>query len=95
MEGPWTRYVHHVLYLNLLDPSLHSKDPDNFWQDLTDIAKTTLSFKVLTQDKEHSAKLAVNAVLRLMSHWDMTNTLACRSGDRCSQNCSHMQRSLL
>jgi T-complex protein 1 subunit beta len=29
------------------------------------IARTTLSSKLLTQDKEHFAKLAVDAVLRL------------------------------
>ncbi|KAI9346779.1 chaperonin Cpn60/TCP-1 family [Zopfochytrium polystomum] len=43
----------------------HSSDADLFRKDLINIAKTTLSSKVLSQDKEHFAKLAVDAVLRL------------------------------
>lgn len=43
----------------------NSKNPDLFRQDLINIAKTTLSSKVLSQDKEYFAKLAVDAVLRL------------------------------
>ncbi|KAJ1544590.1 T-complex protein 1 subunit beta, partial [Cladochytrium tenue] len=43
----------------------HSADPELFRRDLINIAKTTLSSKVLSQDKEHFAKLAVDAVLRL------------------------------
>ena len=34
-------------------------------QDLMNIARTTLSSKLLTQYKDHFAELAVNAVLRL------------------------------
>ena len=34
-------------------------------QDLMNIARTTLSSKLLTQFKDHFAELAVNAVLRL------------------------------
>ncbi|PSC74428.1 T-complex 1 subunit beta [Micractinium conductrix] len=36
-----------------------------FRQDLVNIAKTTLSSKILTQEKDHFAELAVDAVLRL------------------------------
>lgn len=38
---------------------------EKFKQDLMKIAMTTLSSKILSQDKEHFAKLAVDAVLRL------------------------------
>lgn len=43
----------------------NSSDPVKFKEDLLDIARTTLSSKLLTQEKEHFAKLAVDAVLRL------------------------------
>lgn len=43
----------------------HSADQVKFKEDLTNIAKTTLSSKLLTQDKQHFAELAVEAVLRL------------------------------
>jgi T-complex protein 1 subunit beta len=43
----------------------NSKNADLFRLDLINIAKTTLSSKVLSQDKEYFAKLAVDAVLRL------------------------------
>jgi T-complex protein 1 subunit beta len=43
----------------------NSGNPDLFRQDLINIAKTTLSSKVLSQDKEYFANLAVDAVLRL------------------------------
>ncbi|KIK70955.1 hypothetical protein GYMLUDRAFT_33045 [Collybiopsis luxurians FD-317 M1] len=43
----------------------HSSDPAKFRQDLVNIAKTTLSSKVLNQDKAYFADLAVEAVLRL------------------------------
>merc|ERR1719353_917636 len=43
----------------------NSKDPAKFRQDLINIAKTTLSSKVLSQDKEHFSEIAVNAVLKL------------------------------
>ena len=38
---------------------------------MTNIAKTTLSSKILTHDKEHFAKLAVEAVLRLKGSGDL------------------------
>ena len=37
----------------------------NHMQDLLGIARTTLSSKILTHDKDHFAELAVDAVLRL------------------------------
>ncbi|KAM3374173.1 hypothetical protein P3S68_012887 [Capsicum galapagoense] len=37
----------------------------NLGQDLMNIAMTTLSSKILSQDKEHFAKLSVDAVMRL------------------------------
>jgi len=43
----------------------HSNDPEAFRADLIQIAQTTLSSKLLTHEKEHFAKLAVDAVLRL------------------------------
>ncbi|KAK9830216.1 hypothetical protein WJX72_010394 [[Myrmecia] bisecta] len=43
----------------------NSSDPVRFREDLMNIAKTTLSSKILTQDKEHFANLAVDAVMRL------------------------------
>jgi T-complex protein 1 subunit beta len=46
-------------------------DEARFRQDLTNIAKTTLSSKILTNDKEHFAKLAVDAVLRLKGSGDL------------------------
>lgn len=43
----------------------NQSDPEAFRQDLMNIAKTTLSSKILTGDKEKFAKIAVDAVLRL------------------------------
>lgn len=43
----------------------NSTDQEKFKNDLLNIAKTTLSSKLLTQDKQHFAELAVEAVLRL------------------------------
>lgn len=44
---------------------LHSNDSARFQEDLLNIARTTLSSKLLTHHKDHFAKLAVNAVMRL------------------------------
>ena len=44
---------------------------EKFKEDLTNFAKTTLSSKILTHDKEHFAKLAVEAVLRLKGSGDL------------------------
>ncbi|KAM4677200.1 T-complex protein 1 subunit beta [Discoglossus pictus] len=43
----------------------HGKDEEKFSADLLNIARTTLSSKLLTHHKDHFAKLAVEAVLRL------------------------------
>jgi len=43
----------------------HSADQEKFRADLINIAKTTLSSKVLSQDKELFSEIAVNAVLKL------------------------------
>lgn len=43
----------------------HGSDEARFWQDLMNIAGTTLSSKLLTHHKDHFTKLAVEAVLRL------------------------------
>lgn len=43
----------------------HSSDPEQFRNDLLQIAQTTLSSKLLTHEKEYFANLAVDAVLRL------------------------------
>lgn len=43
----------------------NSEDDDKFREDLMNIARTTLSSKILPDDREHFASLAVDAVLRL------------------------------
>eukprot|EP01102_Stenamoeba_stenopodia_P019483 TRINITY_DN7372_c0_g1_i3.p1 TRINITY_DN7372_c0_g1~~TRINITY_DN7372_c0_g1_i3.p1 ORF type:complete len:516 (+),score=147.70 TRINITY_DN7372_c0_g1_i3:99-1646(+) len=43
----------------------NSSDPEKFRKNLYDIACTTLSSKILGQEKDHFANLAVNAILRL------------------------------
>merc|ERR1711959_7373 len=43
----------------------HSEDPVAFRQDLVNIAKTTLSSKVVSHDKEYFANVCVDAILRL------------------------------
>ncbi|KAJ3017405.1 hypothetical protein NUW54_g589 [Trametes sanguinea] len=49
----------------------NSTDPARFRQDLVNIARTTLSSKVLNQDKDYFANLAVDAVLRLKGSTDL------------------------
>jgi T-complex protein 1 subunit beta len=41
------------------------KNAERFKQDLMNIARTTLSSKILAQEKDYFAKLCVDAVLRL------------------------------
>jgi T-complex protein 1 subunit beta len=43
----------------------YATNEEQFHKDLMNIARTTLSSKILTHDKDHFAKLAVDAVLRL------------------------------
>lgn len=47
------------------------EDPKQFKTDLFNIARTTLSSKVLSQDKNYFANLAVDAVLRLKGSTDL------------------------
>ncbi|KAE9393965.1 hypothetical protein BT96DRAFT_863124 [Gymnopus androsaceus JB14] len=49
----------------------HAGDKEKFRQDLWNIARTTLSSKVLAQDKGYFADLAVDAVLRLKGSTDL------------------------
>ncbi|KAL3276539.1 hypothetical protein HHI36_011914 [Cryptolaemus montrouzieri] len=56
----------------LLDASAdNSTNMEQFKEDLMNIARTTLSSKILSQHKEHFANLAVNAVLRLKGSGDL------------------------
>ena len=43
----------------------NGRNPNQFREDLLSIARTTLSSKLLNQEKEHFAQLAVDAILRL------------------------------
>ncbi|KAH8915935.1 hypothetical protein BT69DRAFT_1288200 [Atractiella rhizophila] len=49
----------------------NANDPEKFRQDLMNIARTTLSSKVLNADKDYFAQLAVDAVLRLQGSTDL------------------------
>ncbi|RYP57361.1 hypothetical protein DL770_010684 [Monosporascus sp. CRB-9-2] len=51
----------------------HSKNPEAFEKDLIAIARTTLSSKVLAQDRDLFARLAVDAVLRLKGSSDLSH----------------------
>lgn len=51
----------------------HSADKNAFRNDLLNIARTTLSSKVLSQDKDYFANLAVDAVLRLNGSTNLEN----------------------
>ncbi|EEB05975.1 chaperonin-containing T-complex beta subunit Cct2 [Schizosaccharomyces japonicus yFS275] len=51
----------------------NSADAELFRQDLMNIARTTLSSKILSQSKDHFAKLAVDAVLRLKGNTNLDN----------------------
>lgn len=63
--GGW-RKATNVAYEALLNAATdNSADDERFREDLMNIARTTLSSKILSQHKEHFAKLAVDAVLRL------------------------------
>lgn len=50
----------------------HSADNEVFKEDLMNIARTTLSSKILSQHKEYFSKLAVDAVLRLKGSGELT-----------------------
>lgn len=49
-----------------------SGNNEKFEEDLLNIARTTLSSKILSQHKEQFAKLAVRAVLRLKGSGDLS-----------------------
>lgn len=49
----------------------NSASSEKFKEDLMNIARTTLSSKILSQHKEHFSKLAVDAVLRLKGSGDL------------------------
>jgi T-complex protein 1 subunit beta len=51
----------------------NSANEVEFRKDLVAIARTTLSSKVLSQDKEHFSELAVDAVLRMKGSTDLTH----------------------
>ena len=51
----------------------HSSDAKEFRKDLLSIARTTLSSKVLSQNRDHFAELAVDAVLRMKGSTDLTH----------------------
>merc|ERR550519_2186707 len=57
-----TKVARTVLEANALD---HGTDPEKFREDLMNIARTTLSSKILSQHKDFFSKMAVDAVLRL------------------------------
>jgi T-complex protein 1 subunit beta len=60
-----------------------SQDAQKFREDLIKIARTTLSSKILSQDKEHFAQLAVDAVLRLQGSTDLERiSIVKKSGGR-------------
>ena len=61
--------------LNILEQTTmnNSKNPDLFKRDLEAIARTTLSSKVLAQDRDHFANLATQAVLRLKGSIDLNH----------------------
>jgi len=49
------------------------QNPEAFRGDLENIARTTLSSKVVSQDKDYFAKLVVDAVLRLKGSTNLDN----------------------
>lgn len=49
----------------------NSSNEELFYNDLIDIAKTTLSSKILSQDKDHFSKLAADAIVRLSGSTDL------------------------
>ncbi|GLV45145.1 Chaperonin containing TCP1 subunit 2 [Carabus blaptoides fortunei] len=69
--GGWRKAVD-VARAALRDLSMdNSGDTEKFREDLMNIARTTLSSKILSQHKEHFTKLAVDAVLRLKGSSDL------------------------
>ncbi|GMP44557.1 hypothetical protein CsSME_00013440 [Camellia sinensis var. sinensis] len=55
----------------------NKEDAEKFKEDLMKIAMTTLSSKMLSQDEEHFANLAVDAVMRLQGFmWNLCPSFA-------------------
>jgi T-complex protein 1 subunit beta len=54
-----------MIFYSILYLLSYSSDPAAFEADLMNIARTTLSSKLLNVEKDHFARLAVDAVLRL------------------------------
>lgn len=68
------RIASHAALSALEDAAVdHRNDQNAFRKDLVSIARTTLSSKVLSQDRDHFANLAVDAVLRLKGSTDLTH----------------------
>ena len=59
------KYVSGLITRLIFSQYFNRSDPKRFREDLFNIARTTLSSKVLSQDKIYFANLAVDAVLRL------------------------------
>lgn len=58
----------------LVKESTNNKsNPELFKSDLINIGKTTLSSKILSQDKQYFSELAVNAILRLKGSTNLNN----------------------
>lgn len=51
----------------------HADNAEQFREDLLNIAKTTISSKILTQNKEKFAEIAVDAVMRLKGSTNLDN----------------------
>lgn len=68
-------------------------DKESFRKDLFNIARTTLSSKVLAQDKDYFANLAVDAVLRLKvsSQVSLTAILIFTGLDRLGAHSDHQK----
>lgn len=68
------RIASHAALAALEDHAVNnSSDPAKFRKDLLAIARTTLSSKVLSQDRDQFSELAVDAVLRMKGATDLTH----------------------
>ena len=68
------RIASHAALKTLAESAIdNSKNPESFKKDLEAIARTTLSSKVLSQDRTHFSKLATEAVLRMKGSTDLTH----------------------
>jgi T-complex protein 1 subunit beta len=68
------RIAEHAALQALEDSAVdHRHNTDALKKDLENIARTTLSSKVVSQDKEYFAKMVVDAVLRLKGSTNLEN----------------------